>query len=158
FAAAQQAGGLATAGELSAEPALITAVPARCRVGLDLRHAELDALDALDRRTRNLAAASVCPVEIAAVYDQDPVHFDPSLVAAARAASGGGEALVSGPLHDSASLAQAGVPAAMLFVASLRGISHTRDEDSAEADLVAGMEALGRLVEPLLAGEATADA
>jgi hydantoinase/carbamoylase family amidase len=154
FAAAQDTGGLATAGELSAEPSLITAVPARCHVGLDLRHAELTALDALERRARELAAGSSCSVEIADVYDQDPIHFDTSLVRAARAATdGGGDALMSGPLHDSAALAQAGVPVAMLFVASIGGISHTRDEDSAEFDLVAGLEALYRLAEPLLAGE-----
>ncbi len=92
-------------------------------------------------------------MEIAAVYDQDPIHFDSSLVRAARAATGGGDAIMSGPLHDSAALAQAGIPVAMLFVASRGGISHTRDEDSTESDLVAGLEALHRLAEPLLAGE-----
>ncbi len=61
FAAAQDAGGLATAGELSVDPSLITAVPARCRVGLDLRHADRDALDALERRARELAAGSHVP-------------------------------------------------------------------------------------------------
>lgn len=158
FSDAQEAGGLATAGELSVEPSLITAVPARCRVGLDLRHADREALGALDRRARELAAESPCAVAITAVYDQDPIDFDASLVGAARAATGGGDALMSGPLHDSAALAQAGIPVAMLFVASRGGISHTRDEDSAESDLLAGLEALHRLAEPLLDGETASSA
>jgi N-carbamoyl-L-amino-acid hydrolase len=93
-------------------------------------------------------------VQITSVYDQEPVPFDDSLLRAGRAATGGGDALVSGPLHDSAALAQAGIPAAMLFVASVDGVSHTRDEDSTESDLRAGLEALHRLATPLLDGRA----
>ena len=152
FAAAERCGGLATAGELVAEPALITAVPARCRVGIDLRHHDAGALTALDARLTELAAGATCPVAITPVYDAEPVGFDPELVAAARAATDGGQALVSGPLHDSASLARAGLPAVMLFVASRGGISHTRAEDSTDDDLVAGLAALDRLVGPLLDG------
>lgn len=152
FAEAERRGGLATAGELAAEPALITAVPARCRLGLDLRHHDAAALAALDARLTELARDCRCSVAITPVYEQDPVGFDPGLVAAARAATDGGEALVSGPLHDSASLASAGIPSVMLFVASRGGISHTRAEDSADVDLIAGLAALDRLVGPLLDG------
>ncbi len=78
------------------------------------------------------------------------MRFDPDLVQAAAAAAGGsGEPLVSGPLHDSAALAQADIPAVMLFVPSTGGISHARAEDTAEDDLVAGIESLHRLVSAL---------
>jgi acetylornithine deacetylase/succinyl-diaminopimelate desuccinylase-like protein len=40
----------------------------------------------------------------------------------------------------------------MLFCASRGGISHQRDEDTSEADLVAGVRALHRLVTRLLDG------
>jgi N-carbamoyl-L-amino-acid hydrolase len=54
-------------------------------------------------------------------------------------------------LHDSASLARAGVPTVMLFAPSIAGVSHARAEDTAEADLLAALDALGRLVGRLLA-------
>jgi beta-ureidopropionase / N-carbamoyl-L-amino-acid hydrolase len=81
------------------------------------------------------------------LYRQDPVRFDPRLVQAARSVAGSaGEPLVSGPLHDSAALAQAGVPTVMLFVPSVGGISHARGEDTREADLVTGVTSLYELV------------
>ena len=43
--------------------------------------------------------------------------------------------LPSGPLHDAARVADAGVPTVMLFVRTMRGLSHTREEDTDEADL-----------------------
>ena len=89
------------------------------------------------------------------VWAIDPVAFDIELVSRARAALAGsddGERLVSGPLHDAAACARAGVPTAMLFVRSLGGVSHSREEDSAEEDLVAGIEALVSLVVDLVDG------
>lgn len=153
---AERADGLATAGEIACDPALITAVAARCTVGLDLRHAHLAVLERLDARLRELAAESRCPIAVTDVYDADPVPFDAALVAAAAEAAGGGEPLVSGPLHDSASLARAGLPAAMLFVASIDGISHARGEDSTPGDLTAGIEAYARLAEDALRDPAAA--
>jgi N-carbamoyl-L-amino-acid hydrolase len=58
----------------------------------------------------------------------------------------GGEAMTSGALHDAAALAPL-VPTVMLFVASIRGISHSRDEDTSEADIAAGVRALDRLLD-----------
>jgi acetylornithine deacetylase/succinyl-diaminopimelate desuccinylase-like protein len=122
-------------------------VPARCELTLDLRHRELGPLEALDEHARAVAEASRCPATVAELYRQDPVRFDAGLVQTAGAAAGGsGEPLVSGPLHDSAALAQAGIPTVMLFVPSIGGISHTRAEDTGEDDLAAGMESLHRLV------------
>jgi hydantoinase/carbamoylase family amidase len=147
FAFAQDHGGLATVGRIEAQPAFITAVPARCLLDLDLRHAELGTLEAMAGRADELLrTCDPCTAEQQRVYAQDPVDFDPALVAVATAAAGGGEAVRSGPLHDSAALAQAGIPTAMLFTASTGGVSHARAEDTPERDLAAGIEALERLV------------
>jgi hydantoinase/carbamoylase family amidase len=143
--------GLATVGEILTEPAFITAVPAECRVTLDLRHADRDALESLDAHTTALLDESRCVANWTEVYRSDPVDFDPGLVAHTARAAGGGDALRSGPLHDSASLARAGVPAAMLFTSSVAGVSHARAEDTPEADLRTGLDALGTLVGELLA-------
>ena len=83
------------------------------------------------------------------LWSIDPVPFDPGLVQRARAVTGGGEPLVSGPLHDAAACARAGVPTAMLFIRSRGGVSHSREEDSDEADVTAGVDALVRLVRDL---------
>ena len=53
--------------------------------------------------------------------------------------------LPSGPLHDAAEVARAGVPTVMLFVQSLRGISHNRIEDTREEHLALSVQALDEL-------------
>jgi hydantoinase/carbamoylase family amidase len=151
---AERRGGLATAGEVATEPAVITAVPAVCRVSLDVRHAEREGLEFLDARTISLLDESRCVTEWTEVYRADPVDFDPGLVSSAARAAGGGEVLRSGALHDSASLARAGVPTAMLFTSSIAGVSHARAEDTPEADLRAALDALGALVGELLVPDA----
>jgi N-carbamoyl-L-amino-acid hydrolase len=47
----------------------------------------------------------------------------------------------SGALHDATNVARL-MPVAMLFVPSIGGISHAFEEDTAEADLVAGLQVL----------------
>ena len=42
------------------------------------------------------------------------------------------------------------MPTVMLFVRSKRGLSHTREEDTDEADLALAVEALDRLVRGVL--------
>jgi N-carbamoyl-L-amino-acid hydrolase len=53
----------------------------------------------------------------------------------------------SGPLHDAAEVARAGIPTVMMFVQSLKGISHNKIEDSNVAHLELAVEAFGRLAE-----------
>jgi hydantoinase/carbamoylase family amidase len=152
--AAQAAGGLATVGRIEADPAIATAIARRCQLSLDVRHPDLNGLAALDSRLTQLLAESRCEVARTSLYRQDPVAFDPALVTLAASGCGGGDPVVSGPIHDSAALAQAGIPTVMLFCASRAGISHSRDEDTNEPDLIAGVKALYRLVTHLLDGPA----
>ena len=56
----------------------------------------------------------------------------------------------SGALHDAAELARV-VPAAMVFAASVDGISHAREERSRDADLTAAIGAFGELTAAALA-------
>ena len=53
--------------------------------------------------------------------------------------------LPSGPLHDAAEVSRAGVPTVMLFVQSLRGLSHTKLEDTKPEHLELSVQALDRL-------------
>ena len=73
-----------------------------------------------------------------------PVAMDPTLMAALetgaeRVAPGNWRQMPSGALHDAANVSRL-MPVAMLFVPSIGGISHAFEEDTAEADLVAGLE------------------
>jgi N-carbamoyl-L-amino-acid hydrolase len=51
----------------------------------------------------------------------------------------------SGPLHDAAEVARAGIPTVMMFVQSLKGISHNKIEDTEEEHLEISVVALDRL-------------
>lgn len=152
MSAAERGGGLATTGEIDTEPAFITAVPAECRVSLDLRHAVREGLESLDAHATALLDEAPGRADWSEVYREDPVDFDPELVARAVRVAGGGEPLRSGPLHDSAALARAGVPTAMLFTSSAAGVSHARGEDTTEADLRVALRAYGEIVAELLDG------
>ncbi|MGH2923919.1 MAG: M20/M25/M40 family metallo-hydrolase, partial [Solirubrobacterales bacterium] len=63
---------------------------------------------------------------------------------ACERATGTGEVIASGALHDAAEVARR-LPAAMLFAPSERGISHAREEDTSESDLATAIEAYSLL-------------
>jgi N-carbamoyl-L-amino-acid hydrolase len=75
--------------------------------------------------------------------------FHPELIAFAEAAIeetvGTAHRMPSGALHDAAETASAGIPTVMLFVQSLKGLSHTKEEDTRREDLEASVRALDRL-------------
>ncbi|UGS35533.1 hydantoinase/carbamoylase family amidase [Capillimicrobium parvum] len=141
--------GYATVGRVEAEPAIPTAIAQRCAFTVDLRHPERDRLVALERAAADAADAAAerhgCGVERRLLWEIDPIAFDSTLVERAVRATGGGAPVVSGPLHDSAALARAGIPAAMVFAPSIGGISHTRAEDTAETDLAEAIATFARL-------------
>ena len=55
------------------------------------------------------------------------------------------------PLHDAAEVSRAGVPTVMLFVQSLRGLSHTKLEDTRHEHLELAVQALDRLASKTIA-------
>jgi N-carbamoyl-L-amino-acid hydrolase len=59
--------------------------------------------------------------------------------------------LPSGPLHDAAEVARAGVPTVMMFVQSLHGISHNKIEDTKEEHLELCVRAFDRLTDKTIA-------
>ena len=83
------------------------------------------------------------------IWSIEPILFDERLVELAdesiREVRGTSHRLPSGPLHDAAEVARAGVPTVMVFVQSLRGLSHTKLEDTKEEHLELAVQALDRL-------------
>jgi acetylornithine deacetylase/succinyl-diaminopimelate desuccinylase-like protein len=65
--------------------------------------------------------------------------------------------LPSGPLHDAAEMARR-VPTVMMFTPSTGGVSHNREEDTPEADLLVALRAYLALAEKALSWVAARDA
>ena len=89
------------------------------------------------------------------IWNIEPILFDPALIdlcdEACREVAGTSHRLPSGPLHDAAEVARAGVPTVMLFVQSLRGLSHTKLEDTRDEHLELAVAALDRLADATIA-------
>ncbi len=89
-------------------------------------------------------------VEWERLWQIEPIPFDEELIELAEEAvnevAGRSHRLPSGPLHDAAEMARL-MPTVMLFVKSLRGLSHTKEEDTPEEDLELSVRALHRLAE-----------
>ncbi|HSD23962.1 MAG TPA: Zn-dependent hydrolase [Solirubrobacterales bacterium] len=145
--------GVATVGEMTFEPGIPTAVPGRASMVVDLRHRSAEALARMLESTRQEVAACAarrdCAVTEEPIWRIEPIAFDRDLVALAGQAcervTGTAYELPSGALHDAASMAPH-VPTAMVFSPSLGGVSHAPEEDTAEEDLTAAIEAFGELL------------
>ena len=150
--------GVATTGALVLRPGIPTAVPGEADLLVDLRHPDPGELATMLAEAGDAGASAAgergCELKSERVWGIEPIRFDDGLVAAAREAcreaAGSDRVLTSGALHDAAELARV-VPAAMIFCPSTGGISHAREEDTPEADLIAGIEAFGALANRVLA-------
>lgn len=157
---ALQARTVATVGRCITLPGIPTAVAGDTEISLDQRHADRDELTRMVQQTRSMAVQiaeeEAVSVELSRIWGIDPIAFNPGLTDLVHdvltTLTGSGHRVVSGPLHDAAQVARAGVPTTMIFVRSLRGISHAKEEDSTTADLELAVQALGATVGRLLSG------
>ncbi|WP_166350956.1 hydantoinase/carbamoylase family amidase [Phytoactinopolyspora limicola] len=156
---ALETGGLVTCGAIDASPGTPTAVADTAVFTLDVRHEDARRLADLWQRLSatldDICAAEGVVVELEQLWRTDPVHFDPKLVDAAAGVVGvlcdSSPRLVSGPLHDACEMARSGVPTAMLFVASLGGVSHSAQERTDIIHLHEGVRALAALTTAVVA-------
>lgn len=153
YAIAERHGGVCTIGSCTTAPGIVTSVVETCRITLDQRHLDAGALatmlgDAREAAERFAAEGNV-EVSWERLWQIAPIPFHPELIDAGEEAimevSGRALRLPSGPLHDAAEVARAGVPTVMLFVQSLHGISHNKIEDTREEDIEASVRALDLL-------------
>jgi hydantoinase/carbamoylase family amidase len=144
--------GVATTGSVRFEPGTPTVIPGLAEMVVDLRAEDAPTLagmlEELKTAASNVARENDCEVTADLVWRIDPIDFDPGLIAEAREAcqevAGRDRVLVSGALHDAAEIARR-LPAAMMFVRSIGGVSHSPQEDSSEADLELGIRAYAEL-------------
>ena len=136
--AAKYPDAVCTMGSTKTYPGIATAVVGHCESTLDQRHLESQIVANLLRDAREaserFASEELCSVEWSRMWSIEPVPFHPDLIALCdaviRESVGQAPHLPSGALHDAAEVARAGIPAVMLFVQSLGGISHNKLEDT----------------------------
>ena len=142
-----------TVGSVKTFPGIVTAVVGRCEMTLDQRDLSADILAQMNKEAREaserFALEENVSVEWHKIWNIEPVPFHPELIELCDAAiletCGTSYKLPSGPLHDAAEVARAGIPTVMMFVQSLRGISHNKIEDTLEEHLVLSVRAFDAL-------------
>lgn len=151
-------GAVCTSGGVVCKPGIVTSVVETAEQLLDQRH--LDAaklarlLELAQEASERFAREENIEVSWDRIWNIRPILFDDGLIELAdesiREVSGTSHRLPSGPLHDAAEVARAGVPTVMVFVQSLRGLSHTKLEDTKEEHLELSVRALDALASKVL--------
>lgn len=153
--AEKHADSVCTMGSVKTFPGIVTAVVGRCEVTLDQRDLDANVLAQMYRgaqeASHRFAREENCTAEWSRLWNIEPVPFHHELLnlceEAVRETAGTAHRMPSGPLHDAAEVARAGIPTVMMFVQSLRGISHNKTEDTREEHLEMSVVALNRLAD-----------
>jgi N-carbamoyl-L-amino-acid hydrolase len=156
-------GAVCTSGGVVCRPGIVTSVVETAEQLLDQRHLDAAKLAELlaqaKEASERFATEERIDVEWERIWSIEPILFDETLVGfaeeAIREITPTAHRLPSGPLHDAAEVSRAGVPTVMLFVQSLRGLSHTKLEDTKEEHLelsVAALDGLARRTIDWVAG------
>lgn len=143
-AAAHQHGTVATVGKVHVHPNGVNAIPSQVTAWLDARGPDPDAV----RRVVTEVSTGVGSEAIEESWTPSTA-FDVPLRDRLATLLGDAPVLPTGAGHDAGILSAAGIPAAMLFVRNPTGVSHSPAEHAEEADCVAGIEALARVIEDL---------
>ena len=152
---AEKHGGVCTLGSCTTKPGIVTSVVEECRITLDQRHLDAVALARMlhDAREASERFAQEGNVTVAweRLWNIHPILFNQELIEfcdeAIRETGAKPHRLPSGPLHDAAEVARAGVPTIMMFVQSLHGISHNKIEDTKEEHLEMAVTAFDKLAD-----------
>ena len=152
-------GAVCTMGGVVTRPGIVTSVVETAECLLDQRHLDAhqlaEMLSNAEAASRRFAQEEDVEVEWERIWNIEPILFDDALIELAEESiqevAGTSHRLPSGPLHDAAEVSRAGVPTVMLFVQSLRGLSHTKLEDTKEAHLELSVQALDRLADKTIA-------
>ena len=139
-----------TTGRIALEPGAPSIIPGRAEVLFQFRDVEVPVLERLERTLRALVQESNrrerCTATLAQLSRATPALCDPGLMEALAAAAedkapGQWRRMPSGAGHDAQWVGRI-MPAAMLFVPSIGGISHHWAEDTKREDLALGCEVL----------------
>jgi beta-ureidopropionase / N-carbamoyl-L-amino-acid hydrolase len=135
-----------TTGHIALDPGAPSIIPGRAAMLFQMRDADADVIERLEAKLRGMAAEVTaqgrCSVAVERIRTGAPAMMDASFqeaIEAASAAFAGGKSLrmPSGAGHDAQILATI-MPAGMVFVPSIGGISHHWSENTDDADIVTG--------------------
>jgi hydantoinase/carbamoylase family amidase len=146
-------GAVCTSGGVVCKPGIVTSVVETAEQLLDQRHLDGESLDSMlelaKEASMRFAGEERIEVKWERIWSIEPILFDDTLIGfcdeAIQEVAGTSYRLPSGPLHDAAEVSRAGVPTVMMFVQSLRGLSHTKLEDTREEHLELAVQAFDRL-------------
>lgn len=154
---AREGKGLATCGTVAVQPNVANAIAEEMVVSIDLRAPDDVTVEELTESVRtladNIAAEAGVMIEAREIWSFPAVRFDRDLrnlldQVVSRLAPGSPK-VMAGALHDAVAMARAGKRTSMLFVRSIGGVSHHRDEDTSEDDLDLAVHALAASVDAL---------
>jgi N-carbamoyl-L-amino-acid hydrolase len=146
-------GAVCTSGGVVCKPGIVTSVVETAEQLLDQRHLDAGKLAGMlaEAKAASERFAGEENIEVAwsKIWSIEPILFDETLVGLAEEAvtevAGTCHRLPSGPLHDAAEVSRSGIPTVMVFVQSLRGLSHTKLEDTKPEHLELSVRALDLL-------------
>jgi beta-ureidopropionase / N-carbamoyl-L-amino-acid hydrolase len=148
-----------TTGRITLDPGAPSIIPGRAEMLFQIRDAEPAVIERLEDLLRSMAkdvtAQGGCTVEIERLRAGAPALMDSRFQqtiedASTRFAGGGSVRIPSGAGHDAQVLATI-MPAGMLFVPSIGGISHHWTENTDDADIVTGAKVFVETCRLLLA-------
>jgi N-carbamoyl-L-amino-acid hydrolase len=149
-----------TTGRITLDPGAPSIIPGSAEMLFQMRDDDPGVIERLEDLLRSMAAEVTaqgrCGVAVERIRTGAPAIMDVSFQQAIEAASvafAGGRSvrMPSGAGHDAQVLATI-MPAGMLFVPSIGGISHHWTENTADADIVTGAEVFVDACRRLLAG------
>ncbi len=149
-----------TTGRITLDPGAPSIIPGRAEMLFQFRDVDPDRLARLERALEELVAeadaAGPCRCRLEALSRSVPKLMDGRFQdaleqAAERHAPGAHMRMPSAAGHDAQILAQR-VPAGMLFVPSIGGISHHWSENTADADIALGCQVMATAAATILGG------
>ncbi|HEY1120980.1 MAG TPA: hydantoinase/carbamoylase family amidase [Haloferula sp.] len=151
--------GVCTIGSCTTKPGIVTSVVEECRITLDQRHLNPEKLTTMLLEARQASERFAEEGNVSVTWERiwqiAPRPFDRELINlcddAIRETCGVVHRLPSGPLHDAAEAAAAGIPTVMMFVQSLHGLSHNKIEDTKEEHLAQSVIAFDKLADKVIA-------
>ena len=138
-----------TVGKIDLHPNLTNVVPARATLTLDVRNTDEKILQIAESKIKDflsqIAVSEGVEIKTRQLVRFEPVIFDDSVIdlveSIAKEQNNSVQRMPSGAGHDAQMLARV-CPAGMIFVPSVKGISHNAAEFTDEADLNAGANIL----------------
>jgi N-carbamoyl-L-amino-acid hydrolase len=149
-----------TTGRITLDPGAPSIIPGRAEMLFQVRDDDSSVIERLEQALRSMAAEVTaqgrCSVAVERIRAGAPAMMDATFqqtIEAASLAFAGGRSIrmPSGAGHDAQILATI-MPAGMLFVPSIGGISHHWSENTDDADIVTGAQVFVEACRRLLAG------